>query len=73
MTNEERSSRMLKTIVAAESLGNHTFNTGGQDRTLGVESPKLSPAGQFYMSCVRCARSVFEDGSGSAASSLHCI
>jgi hypothetical protein len=30
-------------------------------------NPRKSHAGQFYLDCLRCRRSIFEDGSGSAA------
>lgn len=32
-------------------------------------SPKKSPSGLFYLDCVNCGRSVFHDGTGSAAQS----
>lgn len=67
MDSELRSYRMRNTVEVArriEATSSHSF---GQLPGKDAPSPRLSPAGQFYLDCARCGRTVFENGSGMAA------
>lgn len=71
----DSATRKVKMSRAADTAAQLEMNTGhdfGQLKTRGrknAPSPKLSSAGQFYLDCHNCGRSIFDDGSGSATSS----
>lgn len=67
MTSEQRSEKMLLIIdlaLATQTSKDHRFGLVGSGKD--ELSPKLSPHEQFYFNCVRCGRTIFEDGSGNA-------
>lgn len=63
-------SRMQTTLERAFRAQPHRFGTG--EGTKFDVSPKLSKAGQFYLDCQKCGRTIFEDGSGSAGQTVGC-
>lgn len=63
--------RMQTTLEQASRVQPpHRFDVG--QGTKFDASPKLSPAGQFYLDCQKCGRTIFEDGSGSAGQNVGC-
>lgn len=67
MDSNLRSDRMRNTVEVARRIETTSSHSFGQAPGKDATSPKLSPAGQFYLDCARCGRTVFENGSGMAA------
>jgi hypothetical protein len=65
--SKHKSESMIAAINAAHAT--ETSNKHNFDLVLG-KSPKFSKAGQYYFDCLCCGRSVFDDKSGSAVSSV---
>lgn len=51
--------------IRLESSGHNFLDNDGKV-TNRKKSPKKSHSGLYYMDCINCGRSVFEDGTGSA-------
>lgn len=72
MTDQERSIKMSSIYENADKFQNiHDFGIvlmSGRSA-----SPQLSSGGQYFYSCRRCGRSVFDDNSGTAVTSTHCL
>lgn len=49
-----------------ESSGHNFLDKKGRTKSNTKRSPKKAPSSIYYMDCLNCGRSVFEDGSGSA-------
>ena len=63
---ELMSIKMTAALERASQLNSHNFGlVEGKD----CPAPLLSPAGQYFYRCRNCKRSVFDDGSGTAAES----
>jgi hypothetical protein len=72
--NAQRSERMLSLAELAsrlETTSKHDFGLTDRTGTFThpLPSPKLSAGNQYYFTCSKCQRVVFEGGTGSAVTS----
>jgi len=77
MTQQTISQRIKLTLdyaLRSEHDRGHDFHIADSKGKFTNESrsPSISPAGQFYLDCNSCGRSVFENGTGSAITGVVC-
>lgn len=75
MNSATRKNQMKQVSAAAERLElttNHYFgqtDPATKNHHNLATAPKLAPSGLFFLDCIKCKRTVFADGSGSASQS----